>query len=135
MEPEETAVETVRTEPSIKRFIRHLNNRIESLKSDLQVNQNECKSIKTEAGIVETQTSEACNEIMNSTLDALERLNKDFKKLQHEERTEDTFLKQQLGALNQEKTKLEQSVVLLTTRVGGSESDVGVTLRLPEVSD
>ena len=102
---------------------------------DLRGNQNEGQQIRSEIGTLEGRSSESSNEIMNSTLDTLERLNQEFRKLQHEEKDEDTFLKQQLGALNQDKTKLEQSVLLLGTRVAESETQVGIELRLPEVEE
>lgn len=70
---------------------------------------------------------------MNFTLDSLEKLNQEFHKLQHESRDEDNFLKQQLNTLGQEKTKIEQSVLILGTRVSESEGQVGIELRLPEI--
>jgi len=126
---------TLRSEPDIKKYIRYLKKRIESIRSDLRTNQNEGQSIRAQISTLEGRSSENSNEIMNSTLDTLERLNQEFRKLQHEEKDEDTFLKQQLGALNQDKTKLEQSVLLLSTRVAESEMQVGIELRLPEVDD
>lgn len=126
---------TLRSEPDIKKYIRYLKKRIENIRSDLRINQNEGQSIRTEISTLEGKSSENSNEIMNSTLDSLERLNQEFRKLQHEEKDEDTFLKQQLGSLNQDKTKLEQSVLLLSTRVAESEMQVGIELRLPEVDD
>lgn len=126
---------TLRTEPDIKKYIRYLKKRIENIRSDLRSNQNEGQIIRTEVSSLEARSSENSNDIMNSTLDSLERLNQEFRKLQHEEKDEDTFLKQQLGGLNQDKTKLEQSVLLLSTRVAESEMQVGIQLRLPEVDD
>lgn len=130
----------LRSEPDIKKYIRHLKvrssqKRIENIRADLRANQNEGQQIRAEIASVEARSSEGSSEIMNATLDTLERLNQEFRKLQHEEKDEDTFLKQQLGALNQDKTKLEQSVLLLSTRVAESETQIGIELRLPEVEE
>jgi len=105
------------------------------LKEDLRANQNDSQLIRSEVGHLEGRSSESSNDIMNSTLDSLEKLNQAFHLLQHESKAEDNFLKQQLTALGQEKTKLEQSVLMLGTRVAESETQVGVQLRLPEVED
>lgn len=92
-----------------------------------------CSQIRTESNSVEGVTKEECNDITNKSLDDLEKLNHDFKKLANEEKATNAFIKQQLSALTQDKLKLEQNVLLLTTRVVDIESQVGVTLTLPKI--
>lgn len=90
--------------------------------------------IRTETSSVENVNKEECNDITNQSLDDLEKLSQDFKKLANDEKATNAFLKQQLSALTQDKLKLEQNVLLLSTRVIDVEVQVGVDLTLPKIN-
>jgi len=58
-------------------------------------------------------------------MEELIRIEKDFKKLGGIEKSESTFLRQQMHQLNQDKIKLQQNCLILESRVQETESDVG----------
>jgi uncharacterized protein YlxW (UPF0749 family) len=89
--------------------------------------------IRAETSSAESVNKDECNDITNKTLDDLEKLNQDFKKLASEEKATNAFLKQQLSSLTQDKMKLEQNVLLLSTRVVEVEVQVGIELTLPKI--
>ena len=124
---------TLRSEPSIKRFLRHLRHDFSAVSSDLATNSQSCRQIASETSSLHLSTTSTCNNIMTTTLDAVERLTRTFQELQKEQKSEDLFLWRQLGALNADRVKQEQSVRQLMSRVGLSEDDVGTELRLPSV--
>lgn len=124
---------TVRSEPSIKRFLRHLRLHFASLSSDLTANVQACRDIKAATSSLSTSTHTTCNHTMSTTLDAIEQLSRTFHELQKEQKSEDLFLLRQVGALNADRVKQEQTLHLLMSRVGMNETDVGTQLRLPSV--
>ncbi len=52
-------------------------------------------------------------------------LESDFRKLLNMDVNENVFLKQQVGQLVNEKTKIEQSALLLESRISAVEHEVG----------
>ena len=58
-------------------------------------------------------------------MEDIANLEKDFRKLQAMDINEIAFLKQQVGQLINEKTKIEQSTIVLDTRINQIEHDVG----------
>ena len=58
-------------------------------------------------------------------MEDIANLEKDFRKLQAMDINEIAFLKQQVGQLINEKTKIEQSTIILDTRINQIEHDVG----------
>lgn len=81
--------------------------------------------LRSECATLEAKNKENTNEILKEILEDIANLDKDFKKLVEMDNNEVKFLQQQLFQLTQEKTKLQQSVVMLDTRVANVENDVG----------
>lgn len=133
MDPSEAQPSTARSEPSIKRFLRHLHLHFDSLSADLTSNIQACREIKASTSSLSISTHAECNDTMNTTLTAIENLSRTFHELQKEQKGEDLFLWRQAGALNADKVKQAQTLHLLMSRVGMSETDVGTQLRLPSV--
>lgn len=89
--------------------------------------------IRSESNTLEKAQREESNDITTHTLDDIERLEQEFKKLVNEDKQENSFLKQQLSALTQDRMKLDQNMMILNTRVCHVEQHVGVELTLPKI--
>ena len=59
-------------------------------------------------------------------MDDLSNLEKEFKRVIQNDKTENDFLKQQIASLNQDKIKLQQSTIGLESRMKTCEVEVGV---------
>ena len=75
---------------------------------------------------MEHRSKEKCNEITKSVLDDLSNLEKEFKRVIQNDKSEIDFLKQQISSLNQDKIKLQQSTIGLDSRLKSCEAEVGV---------
>ena len=75
---------------------------------------------------MEHRAKEKCNEITKSVLDDLSNLEKEFKRVIQNDKSEIDFLKQQISSLNQDKSKLQQSTIGLDSRLKSCEAEVGV---------
>ena len=106
-------------------LIPHINIGITDGKMDLNNNKKEMQVLRSECATLEAKNKETTNEILKEILEDIANLDKDFKKLVEMDNNEVKFLQQQLFQLTQEKTKLQQSVVMLDTRVANVENDVG----------
>lgn len=82
--------------------------------------------MRSENQALEHKSKEKCNEITKSVLDDLANLEKEFKRVIQNDRTETDFLKQQIASLNQDKIKLQQSTITLESRMKTCEVEVGV---------
>lgn len=126
-------VESSVREPDIKSFTAHLKARTDCVVQELYSAKQSYQLIRSESKAIEHTSNEACNDLTSNTLDALEGLEKEFKTLINEEKTETSFLKQQFISLNQEKMKLEQNVMMLESRVTEVERQVGLGITLPSI--
>jgi len=59
--------------------------------------------------------------------DDLVLLDKDIRRVQQSDKTETDFFKQQISSLVSDKTKLQQNVIGLETRLNQCENDVGIS--------
>ena len=100
----------------------------------MYLSKQEYENIRTESRNLETRNQEDNNEITNRILDEVEKIEKDFRTLMSEEKSESSFLKQQLAALTQEKMKLEQNCLLMGTRLDEVERNVGIEITLPSIA-
>jgi hypothetical protein len=121
-------------QPDIKEFIRHLHEELENIEKIMYLSKQEYENIRTESRNLESRNQEDTNDITNRILDDVEKLEKDFKTLMSEEKSESSFLKQQLAALTQEKMKIEQNCLLLGTRLDEVERNVGIEITLPSIA-
>lgn len=117
----------------IKEFIIHIHRQLDILSRVMHESKQDYEQIRNESRIIETNNQEANNDITNRILDDVEKLEREFKSLVSEEKSENSFLKQQITALNQEKMKLEQNILLLGTRVEEVERNIGIELTLPSI--
>ena len=81
--------------------------------------------LRSELATFEHKANEATNDTLKEILEDIANLDRDFRKMQAMDINEVSFLKQQVGQLNVEKTKIEQSVILLETRINSIEHEVG----------
>ena len=91
------------------------------------------EELRNESRNLEGHNQEETNNITNRILDDIENVEREFKNLASEGKSECSFLKQQLSALTQEKMKIEQNCLLLGTRVEEVERNIGIELRLPQI--
>lgn len=122
-------------EPDIIAFSAHLRAQAASILSEMHVTKQNFQSLRTDTKTITHLNNDSCDALTLKTLDELERLEKEFRTLVVEEKTELSFLKQQFTILNQEKMKVEQSVNLLGSRVLEIERQVGIELTLPVISE
>ena len=120
-------------QPDIKGFILHLNQELEKVEKGMHASKQEYEQLRNEARNLEVHNQEESNDITNRTLDDIEKIEREFKNLVSEEKSELSFLKQQMAALTQEKMKLEQNCLLLGTRVDEVERSVGIEIVLPNI--
>uniref|UniRef100_A0A7S3J6X2 Uncharacterized protein n=1 Tax=Euplotes harpa TaxID=151035 RepID=A0A7S3J6X2_9SPIT len=109
----------------IKQRVKMVEKSISDGKVELNNNKKEMQVLRSECATLEAKNKETTNEILKEILEDIANLDKDFKKLVEMDNNEVKFLQQQLFQLTQEKTKLQQSVVMLDTRVANVENDVG----------
>ena len=114
-------------QPDIKGFILHLNQELEKVEKGMHASKQEYEQLRNEARNLEVHNQEESNDITNRTLDDIEKIEREFKNLVSEEKSELSFLKQQMAALTQEKMKLDQNCLLLGTRVDEVERRVGIS--------
>ena len=120
-------------EPDIKEFIHHLHVQLNIIEKTMHEGKQDYEQIRNEARNLETHSQEESNDITNRILDDVEKVEREFKSLISEEKSECSFLKQQLSALTQEKMKLEQNCLLLGTRVEEVERNIGIEITLPSI--
>lgn len=125
---------SVDKQPDIKEFIKYLHGELENIEKIMYLSKQEYENIRTESRNLETRNQEDNNEITNRILDEVEKIEKDFRTLMSEEKSESSFLKQQLAALTQEKMKLEQNCLLMGTRLDEVERNVGIEITLPSIA-
>lgn len=75
---------------------------------------------------MEHKTKEKCNEITKLIIDDLANFDKELKRVVMNDKSETDFFKQQVNALNQDKVKLQQNVLVMDTRMKSCETDIGV---------
>ncbi|CAG9315293.1 unnamed protein product [Blepharisma stoltei] len=131
----ESPVSASQSQPDIKKFIKHMHKKIEEIRVQMFDSKQDYEKLRSEAKSLESQNNAESNDITNRILDELDRLENQFKKQINEEKTEVSFLKQQIASVTQEKIKLEQNCLLLGTRVDEAERVVGIELTLPSIED
>ena len=92
---------------------------------DLNENKKESQLLRSELATFEHQAVELNNETLKEIMEDIMNLESDFRKLQNMDVNEQNFLRQQVQHLIGEKTKIEQSTLVLDTRVSGIEHEVG----------
>jgi len=110
----------------IKARIRQMEKDINELRNNLNENKKSGMNIKGEMSILETMVKEKCNELCKCILDDLANLNKDLKRVIHNDRTETDFFKVQTNSLNEDKIKLQKETLSLQSRMRNCEIDIGV---------
>ena len=120
-------------QPDIKEFIKHLHFQLEIIEKSMHEGKQDYEQIRNEARNIEIHSQEESNDITNRILDDVEKVEREFKSLVSEEKSECSFLKQQMSALTQEKMKLEQNCLLLGTRVDEVERNIGIEITLPSI--
>ncbi len=81
--------------------------------------------LRSECANLENSNKETTNQILKEILDDIAEMDRSFKKKVEESNNETAFLQQQLFQLNQEKTKLQQNVVIVRQRVDNAWNEVG----------
>ena len=79
-------------QPDIKEFIRHLHEELENIEKIMYLSKQEYENIRTESRNLESRNQEDTNDITNRILDDVEKLEKDFRTLMSEEKSESSFL-------------------------------------------
>lgn len=125
---------SVDKQPDVKQFIQYLYDELDQIEKTMYQNRQHYENLRTESRNLEGKNQEDTNDITNRILDNVEKLEKDFKTLVSEEKSEGSFLKQQLASLTQEKMKLEQNCLLLGTRIEEVERNVGIEITLPTIT-
>jgi len=110
----------------VKPHIRKIEENISSLKADLNENIKNGQILRGENIGLEHKSKEKCNDIIKSLMDDLYNFDKDLQRIMQNDKAETNFFKQQLNALNQDKLKLQQSVIILDSKMKSCETDVGI---------
>ena len=92
---------------------------------ELNENKRESQLLRSELATFEHQSTELNNETLKAIMDDIFNLESDFRKLQNMDINETNFLRQQYSQLVNEKTKIEQSSLLLDSRITSIEHEVG----------
>eukprot|EP01017_Pseudomicrothorax_dubius_P045150 TRINITY_DN7765_c0_g1_i2.p1 TRINITY_DN7765_c0_g1~~TRINITY_DN7765_c0_g1_i2.p1 ORF type:complete len:126 (+),score=43.66 TRINITY_DN7765_c0_g1_i2:12-389(+) len=90
-----------------------------------QNSRKEIQTLRSDLVALEHFNKEASNEITKYVMEEMLRVEKEFKRLLNVDAAENTFLKQQVNQLNQDKVKLQQNALILETRVHEGETEVG----------
>ena len=69
-------------------------------------------------------------EVTAKMLESVEKLEKEFKSISREAKAEVNFLKQQISAVTQEKTKLDQDLAVLTKKIQEAEQKMVTDLNI-----
>ena len=91
----------------------------------LNDNKKEVQLLRSECATLEHHATETTNDILKEIIEDIANLEKDFLKLQASDINENTFLKQQVNTLVQEKIVVQQDAIALDTRIHSLENDVG----------
>ena len=110
----------------VKPHMRKIEENISSIKSELNENIKHGQILRGENISLEHRTKEKCNDITKSLMDDLFNFDKDLQRIMQNDKAETNFFKQQLNALNQDKLKLQQSVIILDSKMKSCETDVGI---------
>ena len=104
----------------INSFLNYMQGQIQTLKKGNKIR---------ETPPIEHLDSEATSKMLES----VEKLEKEFKAISREAKAEVNFLKQQIAAVSQEKTKLEQDLSGLTRKIQEAELKMvrDLNLKLP----
>lgn len=102
-----------------------LQDSIQDFNRGLNENKKESQLLRSDLATFEHKATEQNNDTLKEIMEDIANLEKDFRKLQAMDINEVAFLKQQVGQLVNEKMKIEQSNVLLSTRINALEHDVG----------
>jgi ribosomal protein L16 Arg81 hydroxylase len=120
-------------QPDIKEFIKYLHKQLGIIEKDMHISKQDYEQIRNEERSYDVLIQEETNNIANRILDDIEKVEREFKNLISEEKSESSFIKQQIGGLTQEKMKIEQNCLLLGTRINEVEKNIGIELRLPSI--
>ena len=96
------------------------------LKKDLNENRKNAQQLRTDINGLEHRTKERFEDLTKLITDDLTNLDKDLKRVQQSDKTEADFFRQQINSLITDKTKLQQNVLTISTRMGQCEADVGI---------
>ena len=113
------------SQAAIKPRIKSVQANIGDFTRYLNENKKEVQLLRSELATFEHKANEMTNDTLKEILEDIANIERDFRKMQGMDINEISFLKQQVGQLNQEKTKIEQSVVVLETRINSIEHEVG----------
>ena len=113
------------SQAAIKPRIKTVQVNIEDFTRSMNDNKKEVQLLRSELATFEHKANETTNDTLKEILEDIANLERDFRKMQQMDINEVSFLKQQVGQLNGEKTKIEQSVILLETRINSIEHEVG----------
>eukprot|EP01017_Pseudomicrothorax_dubius_P045149 TRINITY_DN7765_c0_g1_i1.p1 TRINITY_DN7765_c0_g1~~TRINITY_DN7765_c0_g1_i1.p1 ORF type:complete len:155 (+),score=38.11 TRINITY_DN7765_c0_g1_i1:134-598(+) len=109
----------------VKSHLGKLEETCQELLKDLQNSRKEIQTLRSDLVALEHFNKEASNEITKYVMEEMLRVEKEFKRLLNVDAAENTFLKQQVNQLNQDKVKLQQNALILETRVHEGETEVG----------
>jgi len=109
----------------VKNHLGKLEDQLGELKQDLEDTTKTLQMARSDMIGLEHSNKDVGSELSKYVMEELIRIEKDFKKLGGIEKSESTFLRQQMHQLNQDKIKLQQNCLILESRVQETESDVG----------
>lgn len=92
-------------------------------------NRKNAQTLRTDINSLEHRTKERLEDLTKLITDDLMNLDKDLRRVQQTDKTESDFFRQQINSLISDKTKLQQNVISLTTRMDQCEIDVGINFK------
>lgn len=92
---------------------------------DLEESKRSIQSLKNDLLRISHINNEQDNETSRFFLDEILRVAKDLKNMSNIHQEETSFLKKQMGLLNQDRIKLTQNLLILDNRVVENEKDIG----------
>ncbi|TNV83904.1 hypothetical protein FGO68_gene2046 [Halteria grandinella] len=91
----------------------------------LNDNKKDTQILRSECATLEHHMTEDINDMLKQVFEDISNLERDFRKTLNSDVNEMNFLKQQYNNLLQEKVALQQSCVILDSRVANIEGEVG----------
>jgi len=112
----------------VKQHISVLQKELDTMRKEIHTNRKIIQETTNSLNQIENSSRESCSEVVKYISTELDQLGDDLSKVINVEKQETAFLRNQIVELNQDKVKLQQNTVLLSTRVEDVEQTVGIDL-------
>ena len=110
---------------SLKATLAELEQLMDSIREEINFQKKEVATLKSEKETLEKVLGMKANEVRQTMLDDVNRVDKEMRDKFKSQKSENNKLQQQATTLKQEKTNLQQNLLALQRRIGELELQVG----------